>query len=77
MKDGKGITKIKTIGGIVHHVVGKGNLLIPFGKNNEINEEFLMCLVQIPTCCMSKFLLTKGWECSLILKMSFYWILSS
>jgi hypothetical protein len=39
MKDGKGITKIKTIGGIVHHVVGKGNLLIPFGKNNEINEE--------------------------------------
>jgi hypothetical protein len=39
MTDGKGTPKIKTIGGTVHHVVRKGNLLIPFGKNNEIKEE--------------------------------------
>jgi hypothetical protein len=73
MKDGKGITKIKTIGGIVHHVVGKGNLLVPFGKNNEINEEVPYVLgANSKHLCMSKFLLTKGQECSLILKMSFY-----
>jgi hypothetical protein len=39
MMDGKGTPKIKTVGGIVHHMVGKGNLLIPFGKNNEIKEK--------------------------------------
>jgi len=39
MMDGKRTPKIKTIGGTVHHMIGKGNLLIPFGKNNEIKEE--------------------------------------
>jgi hypothetical protein len=39
MKDGKGTPKIKTVGGTIHCVVWKGNLLIPFGKNNEIKEK--------------------------------------
>ncbi len=41
MKDNKGTSKIKTANGTVHQAAGKGTLVIPIGKKNEIKEEVL------------------------------------
>jgi len=41
IKDGRSTPKIKAAGGIAHLVAGKGNLVIPIGKNVKTNEEVL------------------------------------
>ncbi len=57
IKDDRSTPKIKTIGRIVH-LVGKGNLVILVGKNAKIKEIFLYVL-DVPTCCILGYLLTK------------------
>jgi hypothetical protein len=44
IKDGKSTPKIKIIGGTARLIAGKGNLVIPIGKNVEIKEEVLYVL---------------------------------
>jgi hypothetical protein len=41
IKDGRSIPKIKATGGTPHLITGKGNLVIPIGKNDKIKEEVL------------------------------------
>lgn len=44
IKDGKSILNIKAIGGTIHLIAGKGNFVIPVGKNVKIKEEVLYVL---------------------------------